>query len=166
VRVVGIDPGTRALGWGVVAQEGTRRVHVAHGVVKPAAGAPLADRLCTIEAELGAVLARHAPEASAVETLFFAKDAQSAAKLGHARGVVLLVLRRAGLEIHEYAPARIKRAVVGRGRADKRQVAHIVAATLGLDAIPPSDAADALAVAITCLASVEFDRALERAAKP
>lgn len=165
MRVIGIDPGTRALGWGVVDRQGTRRLHVAHGVVTPPKQGTLADRLLYIDEELQSVLAELEPDASAVESIFYAKDPQSAAKLGHARGVVLLALRRAGLSVYEYPPARVKRTVVGRGRADKRQVAHIVAATFGLARPPPSDAADALAVALTCIAAVEFERALEQAAR-
>ena len=163
MRVIGIDPGTLALGWGVVEQEGTRRRHVAHGVVRTPKAGTLADRLCVIDEALREVLTLYRPDTSAVESIFYSKDPQSAAKLGHARGVVLLVLRRAGLTVHEYPPARVKRVVVGRGRADKHQVACLVAATFGLDDLPPSDAADALAVALTCCASVEFDRALARA---
>lgn len=162
MRIIGIDPGTRALGWGLVEQTGTRRVHVAHGVVKPSPNGTLSDRLLDIDDALRDVIAEHQPDAAAVESIFFAKGAQSAAKLGHARGVVLLGLRRAGLPVHEFAPAQIKRAVVGRGRADKHQVAMLVAATLGLDRAPPSDAADALAVALTCLAAQGFEQALAR----
>jgi crossover junction endodeoxyribonuclease RuvC len=163
MRVMGIDPGTRLLGWGVVELVGTRRVHVAHGVIAPPANAALVDRLVWIDTELALVLEAQRPTVSAVESIFFAKDAQSAAKLGHARGVVLLRLRRAGLDVHEYPPARIKQVVAGHGRADKQQVARIVATALGLAEPPPSDAADALAVALTCLAGVGFEDALARA---
>ncbi|MBW2526792.1 MAG: crossover junction endodeoxyribonuclease RuvC [Deltaproteobacteria bacterium] len=166
MRVIGIDPGTRSLGWGVVEQRGTRRIHVDHGVIQPPKSGNLADRLYHIDEALRAVLDRVEPEASAVESIFYAKDPQSAAKLGHARGVVLLALRRKGLTVHEYPPARVKRTVVGRGRAGKHQVAQVVAAALGLAEPPPSDAADALAVALTCIASVEFDRALARVKAP
>jgi len=163
MRVIGVDPGTRALGWGVVERVGTRQWHVAHGVIEPSLDGPFADRLICIDDELGRVIAEHEPDAAAVETIFFSKDAQSAAKLGHARGVVLLRLRRAGLEVHEYAPAAVKRAVVGHGRADKNQIAHLVAAALGLGAVPRSDAADALAVALTCLNGLDYASALARA---
>lgn len=163
LRVMGVDPGTRALGWGIVEQEGTRRRHVAHGVICPPADAALPDRLVWLDTELETVIAAQRPTLSAVESIFFAKDAQSAAKLGHARGIVLLRLRRAGLVVHEFAPARVKQVVTGRGRADKQQVARMVTAALGLDEPPPSDAADALAVALTCLAGVGLAEALARA---
>jgi crossover junction endodeoxyribonuclease RuvC len=161
MRVLGVDPGTRRLGWGVVEQHGTRLVHVAHGVVL-AEGDDLADRLLVIERALDVVLREHAPASAAVETIFFAKNAQSAAKLGHARGVVLLCLRRGGLEVGEYSPALVKRALVGRGRAEKEQVARLVCAVLGLAETPASDAADALALAITHLRAASFLRAIGR----
>ena len=112
---------------------------------------PIAVRLVGIERELVATIEAHRPGIASVEGLFFAKDAQAAAKLGHARGVALLVCARAGLEVHEYPPALVKRAVAGNGRADKEQVAQMVRVVLGLAAAPASDAADALALAITHL---------------
>jgi crossover junction endodeoxyribonuclease RuvC len=148
--VLGIDPGTLHMGWGVVERRGTRLSHVAHGVISPPSR-PLAERLVFIEAELARVVAAHAPEAAAVEALFFHKDAQAAAKLGHARGVALLVCARAGLGVHEYAPARVKRTVTGRGAAEKAQVVQMIRALLTLSALPAADAADALAVAVTHL---------------
>jgi crossover junction endodeoxyribonuclease RuvC len=159
-RVLGVDPGTIALGWGVIERSGSRLVHVAHGIVRPEG--ELVDRLVDIERALEEVIVTHQPGAAAVESLFYAKNAQSAAKLGHARGVVLLVLRRAGLTVSEYPPAQIKRAVVGRGRADKRQVAELVRRVLALGALPGSDAADALAVALTHLGAESYQRALQR----
>jgi crossover junction endodeoxyribonuclease RuvC len=148
---LGIDPGTRHLGWGVVSREGNRLTHVAHGVIHLDERAPLATRLTGIEQQLDAVIARYCPEVGSVESLFFHKDAQAAAKLGHARGVVLLLLARAGIEVAEYAPARVKLTIAGSGQAEKRQVALMVRAVLSLDALPPPDAADALALAITHL---------------
>ena len=97
MRVIGIDPGTRHLGWGVLDSVGTRILHQAHGVIDVDEKLSLAERLVVIDTALEEVIAQHAPEVGAVEGLFFAKDAQSAAKLGHARGVVLLRLARAGL---------------------------------------------------------------------
>jgi crossover junction endodeoxyribonuclease RuvC len=152
--VIGLDPGTRRFGWGIVTRRGTRLFHVAHGVVAADERKPIAVRLMIIEAALQAVLQSHEPDEASVETLFFAKDAQAAAKLGHARGVALLVCARGGLEIHEYPPALVKRAVAGSGRAEKTQVAQMVRVVLGLPAAPPSDAADALALAITHLQRV------------
>ncbi len=149
--VLGLDPGTRHFGWGVVVRRGTRLVHVGHGVVDTDEREPIAKRLVVIERELVEVLRVHAPEMASVEALFFAKDAQAAGKLGHARGVALLVCARAGLEVFEYPPARVKRTVAGSGRAEKSQVAQMIRVILGLAAAPPTDAADALAVAVTHL---------------
>jgi crossover junction endodeoxyribonuclease RuvC len=146
--VIGLDPGTRHFGWGVIETRGTRLVHVAHGVVHTDQTAPIAARLVVIERELVRVVGAHTPREASVETLFFAKDAQAAAKLGHARGVALLVCARAELEVFEYAPALVKRAIAGSGRAEKAQVAQMVRVLLGLPKAPPADAADALALAI------------------
>lgn len=160
MRVLGIDPGTRHLGWGVVEREGTRLVHVAHGVIDTDTEQGLAPRLVEIDDALTAVIAEHRPEIGAIESLFFAKDAQSAAKLGHARGVVLLRLARAGLALHEYSPALVKRTIVGRGAADKRQVAMVITAMLRLPSAPRSDAADALAIACTHLQAAGYHAAV------
>jgi crossover junction endodeoxyribonuclease RuvC len=151
VIVLGLDPGTRHFGWGLVAKDGARLSHVAHGVVDTDVKTSIAERLVEIEAALVEVVRAHAPEAVAVESLFFAKDAQAAAKLGHARGVALLVCARARLPIAEYPPARVKRTVVGGGRAEKSQVAAMVRVLLGLREVPAADAADALAIALTHL---------------
>src|SRR5262249_39657092 len=134
--VLGVDPGTRHLGWGVVRSEGTRAAHIAHGVIDTDVTTSLAARLCQIERELDEVVATYPPTASPVESLFFARDASAASKLGHARGVALLVLARAGLPIAEYEPARVKKATVGHGRADKHQMAMMIAAMLRLPAPP------------------------------
>jgi crossover junction endodeoxyribonuclease RuvC len=162
IKVLGIDPGTLHVGWGVLTRSGTRIDHVAHGVIDTEEGSPLADRLVLIDTALEAVIAAHRPEVGAVESLFFAKNAQSAAKLGHARGVVLLRLARASLPIREYAPALVKRTVVGRGAADKKQVAMVVTSILRLPVPPRSDAADALAIALTHLSVASFEAAMAR----
>ena len=151
VVVLGIDPGTHRFGWGVVSRSGTRLRHVAHGVIRAPERASLAERLVVIERELALAVTAHGATCASVESLFFAKDASAAAKLGHARGVALLVCARAGLEVAEYPPARVKRTVAGHGRADKAQVAQMMRAILGLAAVPASDAADALALAVTHL---------------
>lgn len=166
MRILGIDPGSRHMGWGVIAVEGTRVEHVAHGVIDATGDGGFAERLVRIDAALGSVIERHAPTVGAVEAMFFSKDPQSAAKLGHARGVALLRLAHAGLPIHEYEPRRVKRAVAGKGGADKHQVAMVVSKVLGLDGPPASDAADALAVAMTHAAVARFDQALAAAAPP
>jgi len=164
VIVLGVDPGTRRLGWGVVAREGNRLRHLGHGVLVLPPDLPLAERLTLIETGLSEVIAQFRPQASSVESLFFAKDPQAASKLGHARGVVLLCCARSGLTVAEYAPTRVKRTVTGHGAADKRQVALLVRATLGLDVLPPSDAADALALALTHLRQAPLAQAVLKAA--
>jgi crossover junction endodeoxyribonuclease RuvC len=160
--ILGVDPGTRRLGWGVVTREGSRLLHRGHGVVVLDPDAPLAERLAVIETELSSVIHRYGPDTGSVESLFFNKDAQAAAKLGHARGVVLLCLARAGVRVAEYPPARVKRTVAGNGSADKRQVAQIVRVLLGLDGAPELDASDALALAITHLRAAPLELALEK----
>ncbi|MFW2390665.1 MAG: crossover junction endodeoxyribonuclease RuvC [Polyangiales bacterium] len=149
MRVLGIDPGSRRTGWGVVQLEGTRLVHIGSGTISAPEKLPLAQRLHLIHLGLEEAVGQHAPETIAVEEIFFAKYANAAIKLGHARGVALLVAAQSGLELHEYPPAVVKRTVVGRGAADKVQVGRLVTALLGLKAPPEEDAADALAVAIT-----------------
>jgi crossover junction endodeoxyribonuclease RuvC len=165
VIVLGLDPGTRHFGWGLVARRGTRLSHVAHGVIDTDTTGIIAERLVEIEAALVEVVRAHAPDEAAVESLFFAKDAQAAAKLGHARGVALLVCARALLPIAEYPPARVKRTVTGGGRAEKAQVASMIRVLLGLKELPPADAADALAVAVTHLQASPALRAASAAAE-
>lgn len=156
--VLGLDPGTRHFGWGVIERRGSRLVHLGHGIVHTDESASIAVRLVQIEAELDAVVREHRPTVASIEAIFFAKDAQAAAKLGHARGVALLVCARASLEIHEYPPSRVKRAVAGHGRAEKGQVAQMVKVVLGLPAPPKADAADALALAVTHLQHIPLTR--------
>lgn len=151
VTVLGLDPGTRNFGWGVVRRAGARFVHVAHGIIRAGADRPLGERLVTIERALVEVLETYTPREASIESIFFAKDAQAAAKLGHARGVALLVCTRSGVEAFEYAPARVKRTVTGAGRAEKSQVAQMMRIVLGLAETPKADAADALAIAVTHL---------------
>jgi crossover junction endodeoxyribonuclease RuvC len=149
MRILGIDPGSRRTGWGVVQLEGTRLRAIASGTIVVPEKMALHSRLRNIHAELRELIAEHAPEAVAVEEIFFAKYANAALKLGHARGVALLAAAQAELDVHEYPPAIVKRTVVGRGAADKAQVGRLVSALLGLRQPPEEDAADALAVAIT-----------------
>jgi crossover junction endodeoxyribonuclease RuvC len=165
--VIGIDPGTLHLGWGVVRGEGNRITHLAHGVIDTSASDSLAARLVQLDRELGEVLASYRPTVGSVESLFFHKDAQSAAKLGHARGVVLLNLARAGLEVAEYPPARVKSTIAGHGRAEKAQIVKMVSMLLSLGVAPREDAADALALALTYLRRAPIERALaSRARRP
>ncbi len=146
---IGIDPGTRNLGWGVVSSAGNRLLHVAHGVIRVNGDNSLSSRLLAISNQLEQVIVQYKPSLASVEGMFFDKNAQSAAKLGHARGVVLLCLERHCVPMREHAPARVKRTLTGNGRAEKAQVAQMVSAILGLEVPPPADAADALAIAIT-----------------
>ena len=152
MRVLGVDPGTRKCGWGIAERaRGARLRAVSCGVLRLDTKAPLADRLEVVYDSLDAVIEAHQPDAVAVEDIFFAKYANAAIKLGHVRGVVLLLVAKRGLPLAEYPPALVKRTVVGRGAADKGQVGRLVAAMLELDEVPAEDAADALAVAITHL---------------
>ena len=147
--VLGVDPGTRHLGWGAIDVAGARLTHVDHGIVHADDGAPLGERLALLDDGLRAVIARLAPSEAGVESIFFSKDVSAAVKLAHARGVAVLALQRAGVAIFEYAPASVKRSVAGKGAADKGQVARMVGAMLRLRETPRADAADALAIAIT-----------------
>jgi crossover junction endodeoxyribonuclease RuvC len=154
VRIVGIDPGSERTGYGCVETDGRRHRLVTCGAITATAGDAFPDRLARIHRELSALFAKTRPECVAVESVFHAVNARSALKLGHARGVALLAAVEAGCTVVEYTPAEVKRAVVGYGRADKRQVQQMIKLLLGL-AQPPSpyDAADALAVAICHLHS-------------
>lgn len=148
MRVLGIDPGSRFMGYGVVDEERGRLVHIGHGVLKVDPEAPLHHRLNDLFAQLTRALALFRPEAVAVEGVFTFKNARSALILGHARGVALLVAAQTGVEVHEYAPAQVKRAVGAGGAAGKDAVAKGVRTFLGLHAFERADASDALAVAI------------------
>jgi crossover junction endodeoxyribonuclease RuvC len=158
--VIGVDPGTLHLGWGVLRSEGNRVTHLAHGVIDAPASEPLARRLVHIDRCLTEILGRYRPDVGSVEALFFHKDPQSAAKLGHARGVVLMHLARAGLEVFEYPPARVKSTVAGHGRAEKGQVVRMMQRLLALDIAPREDAADALALAFTYVRRAPMERVL------
>jgi crossover junction endodeoxyribonuclease RuvC len=149
MRVLGLDPGTATTGYGVVEQVRGELRMVTFGTIRTAAGQPLVDRLQEIYQAVEALAAQWTPETSAVEELFFSRNARTAMSVGHARGVTLLALADAGLEVAEYTPLQIKQAVTGYGNADKRQVQEMVRLLLGLEKPPrPDDAADALAVAI------------------
>lgn len=148
IRVLGIDPGTRRLGWGVVERRGAARAAVAAGVVSLRASEALEVRLAKVHAALEEIVSTYSPSVLAVEDIFYAEFPAAAIKLGHVRGVVLLVGAQQGLEVASYPPALVKRSLAGRGAAEKSQVARMVAAALGLRAAPPADAADALAVAL------------------
>lgn len=146
MRILGIDPGSHATGYGVIERDGSQLRHLAHGTLRPR-GAALELRLAHLYRMLCDVIGHHEPDAAAVEHVFVAQSARSALVLGQARGVVLAALGSLALPVTEYAPAEVKQAVTGSGRADKRQVALMVRRLLGLDEVP-HDAADALAAAI------------------
>ncbi len=147
MRILGIDPGLRTLGWGVIESHGPRLRHIANGQIR-SQGNELADRLLSLYNQLTAVLRDHAPDTAAVEQTFVNKDGSGTLKLGQARGIALLVPAQAGLSVGEYAPNRVKKTVVGVGHADKAQVMHMVRLQLpGCEPAGP-DAADALAIAI------------------
>ncbi|HYI48289.1 MAG TPA: crossover junction endodeoxyribonuclease RuvC [Allosphingosinicella sp.] len=147
--IIGLDPGLACTGWGVIAAEGNRLSHVANGQVRTDPKAALPDRLVKLEEALGLVIEAHAPAAAACEEVFLNDNPQSTLKLGQARGVVLLAAARRGLEVGEYAPRLVKKALVGTGAAEKVQVHAMVQRLLPGAKIAGADAADALAVAIT-----------------
>lgn len=148
MRILGIDPGSNATGYGVVDCVGRDLVHVDHGVLRPPQGAELAVRLAYIHDAVRDVIERNRPESSAIEMVFMARNASSALILGQARGVALAALASAQLPVREVAARAVKKGVVGTGAATKLQVQEMVVRLLGLDARPPTDAADALAIAI------------------
>ncbi len=149
MRVIGIDPGLRNLGWGVIDVAEGRIAHVANGICRTASdGGDLASRLLSLHTQLGEVVARLRPAAAAVEHTFVNKDAVATLKLGQARGIALLVPAQAGLTVGEYAPNAVKKTIVGVGHAAKVQVDHMVRLHLPGVEIAGPDAADALAIAI------------------
>ncbi|GIV85196.1 MAG: crossover junction endodeoxyribonuclease RuvC [Candidatus Roseilinea sp.] len=152
---LGIDPGIATTGYGIVREEADGRlVALAHGAIETPKGEALPRRLQMLQRQLEALIAAWQPEEAAVEELFFATNAKTAMIVGQARGVVLLTLCNAQIEVHEYTPLQVKQAVSGYGQADKRQMKEMVRLLLGLPAIPqPDDAADALAIAVTHLQS-------------
>ena len=154
MKIFGIDPGSHRTGYGCIERIGSRHSVVICGTLSGPAHASFPDKLNAIHDGLATLLARHRPDCVAIENIFHARNVRSALKLGEARGVALLAASEAGLPVVEYAPAVIKRAIVGYGRAEKQQVQHMVKLLLGLDAPPsPHDVADALAVALCHLQS-------------
>lgn len=148
MRVIGIDPGSRSTGYGVVEERRGRLVYLAHGVIRANASLPLEQRLEQIFLALRTAFARFRPASVAVEGIFACRNPRSALVLGHARGVVLLLAAQCGLAVHEYPPAQVKRSVGAKGYSDKEAVARMVIGFLRLAQSPPADATDALAVAI------------------
>lgn len=148
MRILGLDPSLSCTGWGVIQVEGSRLVHVANGEVPTDPKRPLAERLAALQARLSEVIAEHRPERAAAEEVFVNKNPQSTLKLAQARGAVLAACGVAGLPVSEHAAREVKRAVVGTGAAEKRQVQAMLAVLLPGARIAGPDAADALAVAI------------------
>jgi len=149
MKILGIDPGTRIVGYGVVETAGSRILHLRHGVIRAKSRAPTAERLRVIFEALSHILAEEAPGVVAIEEAFYGKSAQAALRMGEGRGVAIVAVAARGLPLFEYTPAEVKKAVVGSGRAHKSQVQEMVRVLLGLTEAPhPEDAADALAVAI------------------
>src|SRR5579872_36334 len=149
VRILGIDPGLRRTGWGVIEVDGNRLIYIGCGSVEPAEDLPLANRLLAIHEGLAAVLADFRPVEAAVEQTFVNKDGVATLKLGQARGVAMLAPAMFGIPVCEYAPNQVKKTVVGAGHADKNQIMVMLKILLPKAAPQSADAADALAVAIT-----------------
>lgn len=147
-RILGIDPGSRITGYGIVDSGRGKVRFVSCGVIKTTPRFPLANRLNEIFEGINEVIQLYDPEVAAVEEVFMATNANSALKLGQARGAAVVAAMQNGLGVHDYSAKKVKRAVVGYGQAEKGQVQHMVRVLLGLSAMPSSDAADALAVAI------------------
>ncbi len=163
-RVLGIDPGTVATGWGIVEMSGGALVHVDHGAIACSPGLAQGMRLKRIYRGLCEVIARHRPDGVSLEKVFFAQNAASALKLGQARGVALLAAAENDLLLHEYASVEIKQSVVGYGHASKEQVQKMVGSLLRLSAPLAPDAADALAAAICDLHQRAFQLRINEAA--
>ena len=149
LRILGTDPGSRKTGYGLIETAGNRTRHLASGCILLNERDQLSDRLSMLSRELEQLIEEFRPDCGAVEKVFFAKNAQSALTLGHARGVILLKFSERHLPIHEYQALKVKQTVVGVGRADKDQVQHMVRILLNLQNSLQEDEADALAVAIT-----------------
>lgn len=152
--ILGIDPGSRITGYGLVYAEGSRLSLVASGTIKAYTGesSTFPERLVKIYEKLSSVIAEYSPDAAAIESLFFAKNAMSALKLGHARGAAMLAAAHGGLKVYEYSPLEIKQSVTGYGKAEKEQIRHMVSLLLNIRKDASYDESDALAAAI-CHAS-------------
>ncbi len=147
-RILGLDPGSRSTGYGVIEKQGDRLLYVTCGVIKVSDKESFSERLKEIHDGVCEVIDHHRPSVAGVEDVFVSVNPRSALKLGHARGVIILAAMQHGLDIHEYTPRVVKQTVVGYGQADKSQVQHMVRALLNLSGYPSPDAADALAVAL------------------
>lgn len=158
ILILGVDPGLNRCGWGLVASEGARLTHIAHGVIAPKSQQQLASRLHDLFAGLTEVIERYHPHEAAVEETFVNSNARAALALGQARGVALAAAARTGLAVAEYAPTTIKKAIVGSGAADKTQISFMVRRLLPTAGEVTADAADALGVALCHAAHGGFRR--------
>ncbi len=163
MRILGIDPGSRAMGFGIVDSQGSRLVAHCWGRITAPQRMPLAERLLKFFEKLQTVLAEEKPTVAAVENIFFAQHARSALILGQARGVALLAVAQAGIPVVEYSPLSVKQAVIGYGRGEKAQVQAMVKTLLRLEKKPPSDAADSLDVEMCHANSSDMQATLQRA---
>lgn len=155
--ILGIDPGTLVTGFGIIKCDQGGMYAIDYGCVRPPSTLKLTDRYLIIFEGVEELLERHCPQALVVETQFVQKNAQSAIKLGMARGIIIIAAKRKGIPVYEYSPTKAKSAVVGNGRASKQQVQGMVKLLLNLDSIPtPEDAADALALAICHAQSLRY----------
>ena len=147
-RILGIDPGSRTTGYGIIDKDGSQIGFVTCGTIRTSSDMALSGRLLEIFEGLMHVIEKHQPDVAAVEDVFVAHNPRSALKLGHARGVAVLAAKKSGIKVHDYPPRMVKQAVAGYGHAEKEQVQNMVCALLELSSSPSSDASDALAVAI------------------
>ena len=163
MRVIGIDPGLRRTGWGVIQIDGNKLKHIGNGICKSTHSEELAVRLLEIYLQLKEAIVVHKPTCAAVENTFVSKDAAGTLKLGQARGIALLVPAEAGLRVFEYAPNKVKKTVVGVGHADKAQVEHMVKMQLPGVILQGSDAADALGIALCHAFQGKYDERVKQA---
>jgi crossover junction endodeoxyribonuclease RuvC len=160
--ILGIDPGSRKTGYGLVSKQGNRLIHVDNGAIFTQSAKDFPQRLEQIFAGLSSIIAEYQPDAVAVENVFLAKNAQSALKLGQARGAAIVAAVSIGLPVFEYTALQVKQAVVGTGRAEKQQVQHMIKALLNLPEVAQEDASDALAVAICHAHSAGINSLLQK----
>lgn len=162
LRVIGIDPGSRFTGYGIIEKRGNTLTTIASGrIVAGSSSVPLAQRLSVIYTELDVILKRYEPEFGAIEGIFHARNAMSSLKLGHARGVAMLTLELHNITLHEYPPASVKQAVTGNGRSSKDNVERMVRMLLSIQGDLAEDESDALSIAICHCNTINFKRRLK-----
>lgn len=166
MRVLGVDPGSRITGYGIIDKEGNRLLHVDNGAIFTDARRDFPMRLQRIYRGLTEIIAQHHPDVMAVENIFFATNVQSALKLGQARGAAIVAGVNAGLPVFEYTALQVKQAVVGHGRADKQQVQKMLKALLNLPEVAQEDASDAMAVAVCHAHSMGMQSLLKEGRRP